>query len=78
VKKEAGKLNYKSEIDISRYGIDTENSKMTYTVSQISAYEGQQSAVLGQYPGNKIQIDIQTEPRDIILLEVKQSSSHLI
>ena len=78
VVKKTGKFNYKSEFDISRYGIVPEYNKNTFTVSQISAYEGQKGAVLGHYPGNKIQIDIQAEARDIILIEIKLSDSHII
>ena len=78
VRKATGNYVFQSEFDISRYGIDTQNSKLTYNVNKLSAYEGQKPQFLGQYPGNKIKIEILAEARDIILLEVTRSDSHLI
>ena len=54
VRKSTGNYMYKSEFDISRYGIDSQNGKLTYNVNQLSAYDGQSAKVLGQFPGNKI------------------------
>jgi hypothetical protein len=65
--------NYKIEmnLDLKKYGL-IGDSKNSYSVRKIAAYEGQQSEFLGTYLDRDVKINLSMQGRDIVLLEIKQ------
>jgi len=65
--------NYKIEmnLDLKKYGL-IGDSKNSYSVRKIAAYDGQQSEFLGTYLDRDVKINLRMQGRDIVLLEIKQ------
>jgi|TARA_B110000285_G_C14567114_1_gene356181 hypothetical protein len=65
--------NYKIEmnLDLKKYGL-IGDSKNSYSVRKIAAYDGQQSEFLGTYLDRDVKINLSMQGRDIVLLEIKQ------
>lgn len=57
-------------IDLRNYGIQGD-SKNFYGVKIISAYDGQESKILGSYNEREVKINFKMQGRDIVLLEIR-------
>ena len=58
-------------LDLKKYGL-IGDSKNSYSVRKIAAYDGQQSEFLGTYLDRDVKINLSMQGRDIVLLEIKQ------
>ena len=61
-------------IDLTKYGFDNKDSEKFFNVRKLSAYDGQNTELIGSFIGKEVKIDIEVEGRDVILLELKQQS----